>query len=478
MRITRRTLFMGAGAGALTLLLASCTPDEPRPDPTRSATPSVTPTPVGEVPAAAAYVRTAWSKDPLARGARSVTPAGTTSAARETLAAPLVERVFFAGEATHVERPGTIVGAVRSGERAASEVADVAGEGERIAVVGAGAAGAAAARALLDQGADVTVIEARRRTGGRLATETSDDWPVPPQTGAWILGPDDTELTSRLAVLGVGSVGVADAVGIARDGEAEAPDGSAVQDAIDAVAEAARDLTIADALAEAGVEQTPELEAFLASYAAFSGADPDTASSWYAPAVPPESFDVIASDVAPFIDSLLGDLDVTLSTTVSHVVYDDSGVSLRLASGESLTFDRVILTVPLGVLQSDAIVFDPPLPFAHRGAIDELEMGAVEAIWMRFEQPFWTTEAGLWHVVGPVSDETPSPSPTPTPTPDGVAEADATIRTWINLLPATGEPILVGLVGGSAARAVAELGDDDLLTLAARSLAPFTDPEA
>ncbi|MGO3033451.1 MAG: FAD-dependent oxidoreductase, partial [Microbacterium gubbeenense] len=117
------------------------------------------------------------------------------------------------------------------------------------------------------------------------------------------------------------------------------------------------------------------------------------------------------------------------------------------------------------------IEFEPPLPFAHRGAISTLEMGHLESVWLRYETPFWSTDAGIWHIVGPVT-----PTPTPTPSPGEDPAPDTTIRTWINLLPATGEPILVGLVGGAAARAIAELGDDDVFTLAATSLAPFTEP--
>ena len=43
-------------------------------------------------------------------------------------------------------------------------------------------------------------------------------------------------------------------------------------------------------------------------------------------------------------------------------------------------------------------------------------------------------------------------------------------------MPATGEPILVGLVGGEVARTMADLSDDEVFTLAATSLAPFTEP--
>lgn len=75
-------------------------------------------------------------------------------------------------------------------------------------------------------------------------------------------------------------------------------------------------------------------------------------------------------------------------------------MSLRLGTGESLSFDRVIVTVPLGVLQRRAIEFAPPLPFAHRGAIAALASGYVETVWVQFDEAFWNVDADLWHVVG------------------------------------------------------------------------------
>ncbi len=470
-------MLLGAGAGALTVLLASCTPESTDPKPTRSPEPTVTPTPVGEVPAAAAFLRTEWATDPFALGSRSVTPVGATPVDRETLGTALVSRVFFAGEATDPDRPGTVSGGILSGQRAADEVIDVAEAGERVAVIGAGIAGAIAAGRLGDAELDVSVIEARDRAGGRLVTHMDDDWPVPPQAGAWILGSDDTELASRMGVLGVGTVGLGDATARGADGEIDVPTGDILQQAVADTETLPDDVSLRAALDEAGVQGSPELEEFLAALSAFTGVDPETASSWFPPRMPESPLDAVVSDVAPLVETPLGDLDVTYASPVTGVVYDDRGVSLRLATGEALTFDRVIVTVPLGVLQSDAIEFDPPLPFEKRSAIAALEMGAAESVWLRFDEPFWTTEAGVWHVVGPVGPEpTPSPTPTPTPSPTPGAEGDVdtTIRTWINLLPATGEPILVGLVGGPAARAIAELGDDDLLTLASESLSPFT----
>jgi monoamine oxidase len=64
-----------------------------------------------------------WARDPYARGAYSYVPVGGLDAPAE-LAAPVEGRLFFAGEATDTAGdPGTVHGALRSGERAAREIA-------------------------------------------------------------------------------------------------------------------------------------------------------------------------------------------------------------------------------------------------------------------------------------------------------------------------------------------------------------------
>ena len=69
---------------------------------------------------AAAYVQD-WRHDPHARGAYSYLLVGGEGA-REELAAPLDDTIFFAGEATDSEEAGTVAGALRSGIRAARQV--------------------------------------------------------------------------------------------------------------------------------------------------------------------------------------------------------------------------------------------------------------------------------------------------------------------------------------------------------------------
>ncbi|TMH71323.1 MAG: FAD-dependent oxidoreductase, partial [Betaproteobacteria bacterium] len=69
---------------------------------------------------AAAYAQD-WMRDPYSRGGYSYVLVGGKGA-REELAAPIDDTIFFAGEATDSEEAGTVAGALRSGIRAAREV--------------------------------------------------------------------------------------------------------------------------------------------------------------------------------------------------------------------------------------------------------------------------------------------------------------------------------------------------------------------
>jgi monoamine oxidase len=62
-----------------------------------------------------------WQADPYSRGGYSYVRVGGTGA-RERLAEPIEDTLFFAGEATDAEEAGTVAGALRSGQRAAREV--------------------------------------------------------------------------------------------------------------------------------------------------------------------------------------------------------------------------------------------------------------------------------------------------------------------------------------------------------------------
>jgi monoamine oxidase len=460
MSFNRRSFLIGTGSGLSLLVLTACSDGGPKP------TRTPTPTPTSSVPRPSAILRSAWTTDPFARGSHSYIPVGSTPADREDLATPVLGRLFFAGEATSTELAGTVLGAQASGSRAASEVAGVAGPGERIAIIGAGVAGAEAARNLALGGFDVVVIEARDRVGGRIDSRKSKSWPLGVELGAWRLGRQpDAVLLSQLSSLGVQTNPLAPSL-LTSPSESTTVDpigGKAVTDATAWAIAQPKDLTLDRALDESGAAQAADgtsvdglagsglLKHQLQWLATVTGADPSALSSWYAVNDITVYDRVVTGGFDRLVTDALGTVTTSLSTAVTGVSYGDSGVSLKLGTGESLTVDRAVVTVPLGVLKRGSITFDPMLPLAHRSAIGALGVGTVETVWLRFDRPFWSTDAAAWGLVGTNDD----------------------ITTWVNLEVITGEPVLVGIVGGRAARDTVALTDDELVAAAMRALEPF-----
>ena len=102
---------------------------------------------------------------------------------------------------------------------------------------------------------------------------------------------------------------------------------------------------------------------------------------------------LVTGRLADYVDVLAASVEIAVSSVVTRIAYDDRRVSLRLDSGESLTVDRAIVTVPLGVLKTDTLRFSPALPLLHQRAISVLGMGVVDTVWLRFESAFWRADA-------------------------------------------------------------------------------------
>jgi monoamine oxidase len=87
--------------------------------------------------------------------------------------------------------------------------------------------------------------------------------------------------------------------------------------------------------------------------------------------------------------SLAKDLDIRLETIVESVAWGTDSVRVRLRDGEEIEARTVISTLPVGVLKSGAVRFEPALPETKNWALSQMEMGPITKILMRFEERFW-----------------------------------------------------------------------------------------
>ena len=437
-------------------------------DPTNSTTgsstgPSTSAPDAHRVPEPLAMIRTSWSADPWARGSYSYLPVGAQPALRAALAQPIDGRLFIAGEATSGTAPATVHGALASGRRAADEVAAVADTKEVVAVLGAGMAGLAAARALLDEGYSVVVFEARDRIGGRVATVRSDAWPIPVELGAsWVHDIAASDLATQLHNLAIDTAkfDYDDDTTLFTGGLTQASlatAAKAVETAIEWANDAEADLSIAAAVTASGAKVDPLAlnhvdEVELASE---YGANADELSAWWGTEEGTDGDDLLVlGGYGGLADHLAVGLDIRLNTAVTAVSRHGAGVELTLARGTPFACDRVVITVPLAVLAAGDISFNPPLPSTHRAAIDGMGTGLLDKVWFVFPEQFWSNTSLMWTRV----DEPGTP-----------------FREWYNLAPLTGKPVLLALHGGRTARAWAERSDDDLRAAGLAALQQFLD---
>ncbi len=414
--------------------------------------------------------RSSWSKDPFALGAFSFPAVGSTPEQRAALTVPVIQRLFFAGEATAGEPVGTVQGARDSGQRAAHDVAAVAASGERIAVIGAGVAGVTAARILKDAGYNVVLVEARSRLGGRIDTVKDKTWPYPIELGSSVVAETAADsIITDLTALGVATLPfTANTETRTQQGAVVAVPkigADALSTAVTWAANQPQDLSVADALTRSGAAKlsttpgpTGVSDAGWLSYQLATGLEVDTGASptklsaWYGAKGQDHTLDrIVLGGYSKLVEDAAKGIDLLPSSVVRRIAYDDKGVSIRLATGESLTVARTVVTIPLGVLKTETVQFVPPLPFEHRASIAALGVGVVDKVWLRFKQPFWNTKATLWTSTDDTAD----------------------FRVWVNLAPLTGEPVLMGLVAAHKAVKLAGVNDAALLQAALHSLEPF-----
>jgi len=282
-----------------------------------------------------------------------------------------------------------------------------------VAVVGAGAAGLAAARRLGSLGRRVVVLEARERPGGRILTHLDVGSPVPIELGAEFIH-GNSELTRDLMrIAGTTAVDVGGERWFLANGRLQDDDEG--DDATSTIIAMGRDLSedtsvetvLQRALADPAMrEAVPQTRMMVEG---FDAADPAIASAraiadeWFSEAgfgAGSESRPL--GGYAPLLRTLCGLLDpervrLLYNTSVRRIAWRRGTVTITAEErGESseVRARAAIVTVPIGVLRAEpkaagAIAFEPPLPQRTLDALALIEMGPVVKVGLRFARAFW-----------------------------------------------------------------------------------------
>ena len=274
-----------------------------------------------------------------------------------------------------------------------------------VVVVGAGAAGLAAADALQEAGLGVVVLEARDRTGGRILTHRDARVPVPIELGAEFVHGDAPETTRLLREAGRTVLDLS--------GQSWERRGSRLQRAgeywqqVDRVLSLFRDegedLSLADWLARKPGGRPLARGRTLARrfVQGFHAADLARASalSIAGQGEAPTESARRGGRVADGYDRLIHWLerrlrDLRLGSPVAGISWEKGRAELDVrpegAEPYRIAARAVVVTAPLGVLQSGSLPFRPELPAGTRRALGLLAMGSVIHMAFWFREAPWT----------------------------------------------------------------------------------------
>ena len=311
---------------------------------------------------------------------------------------------------------------------------------KRIAIIGAGAAGIAAARELRRLQSEVVLLEARDRVGGRAWAE-SRTFGVPIDRGcAWLHSAERNPLTRYAREHGFHVIEQASPWGRRRVGARELPEDdqrryyAAFQrneSLIAAAAREGRDVSAASVLPTD--EYRPQFDAVMGW---LMGVDTEHVST-----LDYDRYDnselnwPVAEGLGAVVAHAASGLDIRLREDVRHIDWSGSGVRVG-TSGGFLEVDAVIVTVPTTVLASNPIQFTPSLPAVYEEAFQRVPLGVDNKVFFQFE-PGALPPGEMYHFVG----------------------TDKTSRTASYALRPAGHDLLLAYFGGSFAREL-ELRDE------------------
>ncbi|GKT44912.1 putative polyketide synthase 1 [Colletotrichum spaethianum] len=292
-----------------------------------------------------------------------------------------------------------------------------------VAIIGAGLAGLRCADILIQHGLLVTIIEGRERLGGRMFQETLPNGHTVDLGPNWIHGTDDNPINDLAKETGT-AVGSWDKRSYVFDegGNLFNVDESEVYSSImwDIVQDAFQhsnknsvdihpDESLWDFFQHKVVEKVPDTEEGYAKkrttilqiaelWGAFSGSPIETQSLkffWLEECIDGENlfcagtYEKIFERIA---EPVRHNADIKYDTQVTKVelkTAEREKPRVHTNTGETLEFDEVVMTAPLGWLKKNLHAFEPPLPERIERGIQAIGYGCLEKVYISFPKAFW-----------------------------------------------------------------------------------------
>jgi len=338
---------------------------------------------------------------------------------------------------------------------------------ERILIIGAGMSGLAAAQTLVKKGYEVVVLEGRNRLGGRIWT--SQNWKdTPLDLGAsWIHGVKDNPLTALAAQIQAKTVQTSyDRYSIyTSDGKALNQSQEAhleslwhkIQSAIQQANQQNKDQSLQSAVYK-GVKyqslsrQDQQWVDFLISARIeqeYAGSSKLLSAQWYESEAEFDGPDALFSQgYQILIQALAKGIQYTLNQEVKSIDWSEDEIVVKTQNKTYLA-DRVLVTVPLGVLKAGKIQFSPALPQEKTKAIQALGMGILNKLYLRFPRAFWPEQSD-WI--------------------EKIPQGQAAWTEWLSLKRTFQLPILLGFSSGEKAKSMEKWSDQEIVSSAMQTL--------
>lgn len=330
---------------------------------------------------------------------------------------------------------------------------------KKIIIIGAGIAGLAACTKLMKYGFDVMILEGRQRAGGRICTDYQLGLPIG-CGAAWIHGVDGNPMMQLAQRFNINMV-PADYTRFIKYTKTGQPISPEIDQAFETkftellkqakklAFDSKEDISLHDALNQLIQPNTftaIEKDLFAVKLSFFQGYIGDdyeflSARYWDQEEVWSGENCFLADSYQPIIDGLAKACKIHFNTIVTAVNHRESDVEIITSQG-SFHAHMAIITLPLGVLKSKQVIFNPVLPNAKQQAINRLGMGLLNVCAIRFPTAFW-----------PISDQAMI----------FTEFDDNQINTFINLQYFIKQPILLGYYGGELARHVENYSSSQLV---------------
>jgi monoamine oxidase len=342
-----------------------------------------------------------------------------------------------------------------------------------VAIIGAGAAGLAAARVLSGAGRRVCLLEARNRIGGRVSTLHLPDLPLPIELGAEFIHGESETTFSIVDAAALTALELPDTHWWSRDGAWELVDDfyGTIDQVRAKIGSRRRDLSFAAFLRSLRGLTPRQRELACTFVEGYHAAHADRISTLALGTADSEQEEDDTGANRQFRlaggqDALIawlrsgldpGKTELRLGSVVTEVRWAQGKVTIACrtngpANGivDQLRASAVIITIPVGVWkaprdQEGAIRFDPPLREKER-ALGQLEAGHVVKIAFRFRERFWDEPDFL-------SGRTPAAQRQQGTPINFLHTDDRFMPTWWTTAPAR-SPVLIGWAGGHAADAL------------------------